>query len=422
MIRFIKTILKNQTSKNFSALAIVQATNYLFPLITLPYILNIVGTDNYGMVALAQAFFSYQIIITDFSFNLTSSAAIALNRNDQAAVSRIFSETFSIKLALIILMFIVLQLLIFVIPVFQEEKLLFNLGFILVLGQAMLPAWFFQGIEKIQFLTYINLVTKAICLVLVFVLIRDRGDYIYILALNGLGNFLSAFICLVLIITRFKVSYSLPKLISVKKQIQEGLNIFYSSILVNVYINSNIIILSYFVGKDTLGMYGVAEKVIQTIRSVLVVFYQATYPQVLLLKAKGIEALNAYYKKAFYPFLLFIIGGTSICFVFPDFILTFLTGNTNDEMAFYLRLFSVVPFIVALNIPPNQLLLIFHEKKMFFQVIFGGTILNIMLNVCLSYLLSATGTIISIIVTELFITLAYYYAVNAKGIYAKSSK
>jgi PST family polysaccharide transporter len=417
IFHFVQNVYKNQTTKNFSALALVQVTNYLFPLITLPYVLNIVGTEKFGAVALAQAFFTYQIIMTDFSFNLTSSASISQSRNDLNLTSKIFSETITIKAIILILMMIVLQLLILTMPRFHEEKALFNLGFFLVIGQVILPTWFFQGVEKMQYLTYVNFIAKTVCLILIFVLIKTKNDYIYIIALNGIGNLLSGIICMVLLFTKFQIKYKFPVIADLKKQFEEGLNLLNSNILVNVYTNSNIIILSYFVNDNILGMYGVAEKIVQTIRSMLVVFYQATYPQVSRLKSEGIKKLNSYVRKTSGPFLALILFITLMTILFAGPILHLLSGKANPEMIFYLRLFSIVPFIVAFNIPANQTLLVYNERKRYFTIIFIGTVLNVGLNVLLSSYFFATGTITSIIITETFITLAFHYSVYRKRMY-----
>jgi len=59
---------------------------------------------------------------------------------------------------------------------------------------------------------------------------------------------------------------------------------------------------------------------------------------------------------------------------------------------------------VCLNIPAYQLLVAFDRKKSYVKIFGLATIINISINILLVNDLGATGTALSIIITELFIT------------------
>jgi PST family polysaccharide transporter len=77
-----------------------------------------------------------------------------------------------------------------------------------------------------------------------------------------------------------------------------------------------------------------------------------------------------------------------------------------------MKILSTVPIIVVLNIAPYQTLLAYNQKKTYSKIIIYGAILNIASNIILSNLFGAIGTAISIIITELFITIAFYYSLK----------
>ena len=47
---------KKRLINNYLSLVLLQATNFILPLLTLPYLVRVLGTDKFGQVMFAQAF------------------------------------------------------------------------------------------------------------------------------------------------------------------------------------------------------------------------------------------------------------------------------------------------------------------------------------------------------------------------------
>ncbi|HAG9008625.1 TPA: oligosaccharide flippase family protein, partial [Escherichia coli] len=84
---------------NIFYLSLVQITNYVFPLITLPYLVRVLGVSQFGGVMLAQAVIQYCIIITDYGFNLSATKKITL-ANGKDNINSIYTSTFYARLLL----------------------------------------------------------------------------------------------------------------------------------------------------------------------------------------------------------------------------------------------------------------------------------------------------------------------------------
>jgi PST family polysaccharide transporter len=175
--------------KNFTSLSLLQISIYIFPIITLPYLVRILGPEKYGLVNFAAAFIGYFTILTDYGFNLSATQEISVNRNDSKRVSEIFSSVLTLKMFFFILSSLIFFVLVFLVPQFREHLLLFFVTFLSVLGTALFPLWFYQGIEKMNYILVITVFVRLIITVLVFVLIKNENDFIKLAGLNTAAQF-----------------------------------------------------------------------------------------------------------------------------------------------------------------------------------------------------------------------------------------
>jgi PST family polysaccharide transporter len=394
-----RTIVKNSFS-----LLVIQGTNFLLPLIVLPYLIKTIGLERFGLVSFAQAFMSYFIIFIDFGYNLLTTREISLVRDDKKAVSRIVSTVLITKSILTVIAFIILFTVVSLIPALSVNALLYYVSFFLVLGQSFMPPWFFQGIEKMKYLTYVNFFSKVIFTVMIFFLITKKEEYIYVTFFLSLGNIVSSIIALYIMKKKFGVEYLFPKSYSLKKELANGWHIFLSNFSTTAYINSNLVILAFFASPIIVGYYSIADKVLYALRQVLIVFFQAIYPQVCKQALEGPGQLKTFFKKYFPALLTIMFLLCLLLFLCADLIVLLAIGHAEPTISLLLRLVSFVPVIISLNIPACQTFLAYDFKKSYSFILFSGSVLNILLNVVLASYFGATGTVTAVICTEIYIT------------------
>ncbi|WP_299213917.1 oligosaccharide flippase family protein, partial [uncultured Dokdonia sp.] len=168
----LKSFLNTKNSKivagNYLALLFIQGANILLPLFTLPYLIRTIGTERFGLVMIAQSIGVFLTIVVDFGFNISATREVSLLRKNREKLSQLYWNIFYIKSALVVLAFMVLVLMVITIPRFRSESLVYILSFGMVLGQAIFPTWFFQGIEKMKVIITESQYKK--------VLIREFGE------------------------------------------------------------------------------------------------------------------------------------------------------------------------------------------------------------------------------------------------------
>lgn len=390
--------------KNFTALGVVQLTNYILPLITIPYLTRQLGLELYGKVLYVQAITAYFVLIIDYGFNLTATHSISLNRKNPFEIQTIINTVYSCKLILFLISFFILAI-IFAFQDNQDFRLLYLGGFFMIVGQTIFPVWFFQGMENMKYISYLNVVSKIIFTCLIFIFIKSRDSYLFILPIYGLGNLFSSVVAIFIMYRRFNASFRFVGLKKVMISLQESTHVFVSNVSISLYSSSNLVILGFFVTDVTLGYYGIAEKVLLVARQVLVIFSQAIFPQISILVYNSFEDVKKILKKIYLPFALLIVVGSLLMFFLSDFITVVLTGHLILEVSTLIKILSIVPVIVTCHIPFYQVLLSLSRRKVIMYSFVGVALISVMNNFLLSYFYQAKGSAISMVITELMITI-----------------
>ena len=398
----------NSIIKNLFALGTLQLTNYLIPLIFIPYIIRVVGIEKFGLISFSQALMTFLAVVTDYGFNLSSTREVSLSRGDQTNLSSIYSITFSSKLFLGMAAFLILLAAVFLFPKLEEETLLHLFGFSLVLGQLLFPVWLFQGLEKMHYITILNFASKVITLACVISFINEESDYLYILPCYASGPLLASVAAMFLVRKVFHLNFELSDFVKIRTKLAEGFSLFLSNVSVTLYSSATLIILGAFSTDLIVGYYSAAEKIMLVPRQLLGVFSQAIYSKVCLLADQGYNVLEKLWDKLIPPFLVLVFLICLITLVFSNELTFFMTGGPSESVSFLIKLLSFVPFIVALNVKSYQTLLAYNLRVQCLSVLVFASLSNIVINGLLSYLFGATGTVISLLITETIISAGLY--------------
>ena len=142
-----------QLIENFFSLSILNALNVLLPLVTLPYILHVVGKANYGAYSYVYAIVQYVILFSTYGFNFSATKQISQCRDDDKEVSRIYNAVTACKGIIALSLSVVLLLLSR--WVFRDGigTWMFVYGLGMVVGDVFTPIWLFQGMEKMKYMT-----------------------------------------------------------------------------------------------------------------------------------------------------------------------------------------------------------------------------------------------------------------------------
>jgi len=403
--------------KNFTSLSILQVANYIFPIITLPYLVRVLGPEKYGLVSFATAFTTYFTIITDYGFNLSATQEISVIRNDAKRIAEIFSSVFTLKILFFILASLIFCVLVFLVPQFRENLLLFFITFLGVLGTALFPLWFYQGIEKMSYILLITVSVRLIITVLIFVLIKNENDFIMFAGLNTSAQFVIGFLGLLVVFNKFQIKYIFPTIELLKLQVKNGWNLFLSTIWLNLYTTSNVFILGLFAPASVVGYFAAADKVRMAFQGILSPMSQSVFPYVNNLLSESYERFISFNKKLFKIALTLGAVISIMLFLFAEPIVNIVLGKEYQSSISVLRIIAWLPLVIFLsNVLGIQTMIPLNKHKSFAIILFFAAMINLTLSFILVPQLFEIGTSISVLTTEIFVTLAFFVFIKQNKI------
>ena len=398
---------KKIIAKNYVALLFIQGTNFILPLIIFPYLVRTLGSEKYGLVMVAQSVALFLTIIVDFGFNISATREVANLKNDKEKLSQFYWNVFSIKLVLIIITFLLLLGLIIYVDKFSVDPLIYLFSFGLVLGQAIFPTWFFQGIEKMQVITIVNVAAKLFFTISLFFVVLSPSDYQYVPIFNGLGFVISGLFGFVFSLQYVKFIF--PKLSQVKEIIENSSSLFFSNFAVSLYTSSNTLILGFFAGDSMAGVYASMEKLILAIKSLYSPFYQAIFPN---LSTKPYDEIRSYIDKMRIPIgFLGLIISIIIFFGAKQILMLAFDDALIVGYSAVFQILGLISILSSLNMLYVTLYYPSIKKyKIRMKILISGGFLNLIIALSLVKFYTIYGVAISAVTTELFILfLAVYF-------------
>ena len=264
MISKLKRIVLNNMIqiKNFGYLSALQLFTLLIPLITYPYLIRIIGKEIWGEIVFAQVIISYASLFINFGFDVSATRDVSVNRDNPKQLSRIVSSVFVAKLLLWLLSAIVILSLISFIPFFKVHKLLYLYTFIFCFGDVFFPMFFFLGIEKMKYITFINLFAKLLFLSFIFIFVKEKNDYILVPLFNSFGAAIGGIIAMLIAAFGYKISFLSTNIKDLKYRLKTSSNYFITDLSVVLKDKVNFLVIGSFIGFAEVAYYDLATKIV----------------------------------------------------------------------------------------------------------------------------------------------------------------
>ncbi len=383
-----------------------QVLTLLVPLITMPYISRVLGTENVGLFNFFQSVVSYFVLLGCVGMNIYGQREVAFCKNNRSRRTRVFCELMIIRFVTITFSTILYYLVII------RNSTGYSRYYIILLIELLAAffdiSWFFQGVEDFKLQAIRNFITKILGLITIFAFVKTEQDLdIYIL-----------FYALTIMIGNISMWFSLPKylgrtniqLFGILKHLGPILIMFLPQIATSVYAYLDKIMIRIFLegmqGYTEVGYYSQAEKITKIVLMVVTSLGLVMLSRVAnRFSAGDIKAVNDYIKKSFkFLFIIAYPATFGLMAISNDMIIWFL-GEDYARSAPCMMLISPIILLIGIsNIIGTQYLLPTNRMKEYTVSVSCGLVVNVVFNSILISRFGCFGAAVSTVLAELAVT------------------
>ena len=306
---------------NMVMLYLMSIAKLLLPLLTLPYLTRVLSEESYGLVTYVKSCMSYMLLIIDFGFLLSSVKDIVNADGDQERINAIAGNTFGAKMILAALAGIILVIMFLTIPLLRINPLFVVLSFIGVAITVFLADFVFRGIEKMQYITIIYVVSKTISTALTFVMVKEDGDLIWIPVLDIIANVVSVVLSMV-VLKRLNIQPHITSLRDCCCMLKESFVYFLSGAATTAFSALNTLIIGiYLTDLKQIAYWGLCLNIITTIQQLYTPICNSIYPH--MIKEKSLRFIH----KIMAIFMPIVIAGCILSFAIAKEVMFILGGE-----------------------------------------------------------------------------------------------
>lgn len=402
----IRQISSGRLMRNFVSVGFIQGLGMLLPLLTIPYLLSVLGASGFALINLALAVVTFFVVLTDYGFNLMGTRLVALHQDDKARLNRIFSNMLYAQFLLSLLAVLLFALIVAAVPSYRENFLFFGATFGVVIGSTLLPTWYFQGREKFNQLHLINLAYRSLYTIGIFVLVNEKSDLLKVPLLNSATHIAGGLAALLWAMGHYGLRFGPWRWKEIFALLREGWNLFVSAASVTSLTQLPIIVLAFFVSSTVVGFYAFAEKILLLFRVLIQLLSSILYPRVVKASKTSFNAVKGLVKKVQSFGAVALAGVAVFLFFTPELLKTYLPQYYNPALEAILKIWALLPLAIFLKITAQQILLAYDHTRAFARSMLAGAGINAALLLILSAWLGYSGTALAVLLTEVFLIFA----------------
>ncbi len=386
---------------NFIMYSVRMISGLLFTLLVFPYVARVLGPENLGKVQFTGSIIMYFILFINLGIPSYGKREVAFVRENREKMSILVLELLIILLLTTGIISLIYILSVNFIPYLEQYKALLYLYFIYIILNFMGVEWFYQGIENQEYITKRSILFKVISGIFIFILIKDRNDYLIYVGILIFSLMGSNILNFKKIFQYVSFDKEMLKKIRLKKHFNPILILFTTSLATTIFSNFDSVMVRTLVDERTLGYYSIANKLGRMPLMITTAVFTVFYPRLCNLINK--KKYKEYYKlgnQGLDLSLIIAIPSTIGMFILAPDIIQLLAGSEFLEAISVFRIFSFLIPVMAFAFFSGQNLIANNQEKVFMKGQVIASVANIIFNFIFIPIFKASGAAVGTILAE----------------------
>lgn len=372
----------------------------IFPLITFPYISRILLPAGVGKVNFATSVVSYFSMIAMLGVPVYGVRACAQVRDNKEELSRTVQEILFINLIMGSVIYIFYFLALWNIARLREDSALFYVMSTTIFFNVIGVEWLYKGLEQYSYITARSIVFKFIGLLLMFILVRDKEDYVIYAAITivaGVGSNILNFFYLRNYIDLHPVGHY-----HIRRHLKAVIVFFLMSVATTIYTNLDTVMLGFMKNDAEVGYYTAAVKVKTILVSFVTALSAVLLPRVSYYVEQGLQDEFLKVSRKALNFVVVAAVPVTVYFIlYAEEAILLLSGKDFGNAVLPMQIIMpTVLFIGITNVLGIQILVPLGKEKLVFYSVLIGAVVDLIVNAIYIPSMASAGAALGTVIAE----------------------
>jgi len=397
--------------RNFIFNLLLVGSNIVFPILIFPLIARVIGPEGIGKVQFAVQFSRYFALTASLGIPIYGVREVAKVKDNAEALSKLVKELIGLNLITsFVCSLIYIGVMYFSSTIWAQWEFFAVAGLQILFGSLAID-WLFMGLEEFKIITFRSVFVRLLTLVLMLFLVNTKGDEFYYLMLIIGGTLLGHLLNVFYMLGRLKWHAGE---INLTKHLRPILVIFLINVCITMYTVFDSAWIGFLGTITSVGLYTAAIKFTKIGIPIVTALGTVLLPKSA--RSFATEIAHPSHLPMAFNFIvdLAVPMGFGLFLLAPQLVFLF-SGSEFNQAVTAMKWFSILPFLIGLsNLFCMQILSASGNDNELLKSVAIGMLINVCLNILFIPFYGHNGAAVSLVVTELAVTLLTYFYANRR--------